>query len=665
MSGRAGGFAITVSVIDSATKRLEEINKSLERVHAPTERLQRQFSKLAETTGIRELGHGMREFAASSLEAFENVGRLVAPLGAITGGASIAGILELAHRWAELGSEIEHTATRAGMSAGKLSALQGAARLAGSSAEGLSSGMKTLNDNLFNAAAGRAPEAVMAFSYLGISVKDMTGHVKSATDALPEVADKIAAIKNPTMQAQIATMMFGGAAEDLLPFLRKGAAGIAEYTAAAKRYGAISDEDAAKADDLRRKQTELALAVTGLSNVIMADLQPAMSPMLHGMAEWIADNRELLGQRVADWIKTTVPEIISFAHATNDAVQALGGWKEVGLEAILIRYGGLFGRIAASAMIIKDAVQSLSNFAERKIFGEERTERAARLTALGPFPAREDIDYAMRGPLGQTDEQRRAWLEMDRLFAPPGAAPGALPHPGLPNPPLSGPNRMPGTSPAAADVTMTPTRRAFLDTLAGPESGGRYDIRNGGATFTGNQFPEGVGPGGTSTAAGRYQFISSTWHEQQARLGLSDFSPGNQDKAAWDLASNTYRNWTGHSLDDDLKAGKSADIAAALGSVWPSLPGGSQSRETLAQFDAAMKRNLDAETPPAQVAQAPPAQVANGAGTPPAPSTTTVRGSADLNIKLDGFPLGTRTTATTSGDLFSGAPRVEQAMTFP
>ena len=82
-----------------------------------------------------------------------------------------------------------------------------------------------------------------------------------------------------------------------------------------------------------------------------------------------------------------------------------------------------------------------------------------------------------------------------------------------------------------------PYAKAFLDAIAWAEGGRSYNTMYGGGTFTGNQHPRTpVTAGGyTSSAAGRYQFLYSTWIEIKNRLGLPDFSAVNQDIAALDL----------------------------------------------------------------------------------------------------------------------------------
>ena len=65
--------------------------------------------------------------------------------------------------------------------------------------------------------------------------------------------------------------------------------------------------------------------------------------------------------------------------------------------------------------------------------------------------------------------------------------------------------------------------------------------------------PNGPYAGKTSDAAGRYQFLSSTWDPIAARLKLTNFSKENQDTAAWYLADKTYRTNTGRDLLADAR----------------------------------------------------------------------------------------------------------------
>lgn len=70
----------------------------------------------------------------------------------------------------------------------------------------------------------------------------------------------------------------------------------------------------------------------------------------------------------------------------------------------------------------------------------------------------------------------------------------------------------------------------------------------------------------TSTAAGRYQFLSKTWDALKRKLGLPDFGPLSQDRAAIQLIRER-RALT------DIRAG---DIRTAIGkcrNIWASLPG--------------------------------------------------------------------------------------------
>lgn len=122
--------------------------------------------------------------------------------------------------------------------------------------------------------------------------------------------------------------------------------------------------------------------------------------------------------------------------------------------------------------------------------------------------------------------------------------------------------------------------RGLLNTIAGTESGGAYNIiTSGGGTFTSYaDHPRKYVPlaaGQTSSAAGRYQFIGSTWDEAAAALGLTSFSPENQDRAAWWLAQRDYKQKSGgRDLVLDLQSGNFtlvAGVRRTLATTWEGL----------------------------------------------------------------------------------------------
>ena len=120
------------------------------------------------------------------------------------------------------------------------------------------------------------------------------------------------------------------------------------------------------------------------------------------------------------------------------------------------------------------------------------------------------------------------------------------------------------------DQTIPAEGRALLDTLASGEAKD-YNVANGGGTFS--SYADHPFAGG-HRAAGRYQFLPSTWKGIQKETGLGDFSPANQDKGAWYLAQRDYKAHTGRDLQADLKSGDPATIAnigRALHPTWVSL----------------------------------------------------------------------------------------------
>lgn len=125
-----------------------------------------------------------------------------------------------------------------------------------------------------------------------------------------------------------------------------------------------------------------------------------------------------------------------------------------------------------------------------------------------------------------------------------------------------------------ADLLDDPRVRAFLDTLADRESGGRYDVINGGKRFDDySKHPNTRGK--DSAAAGAYQFVPGTWGEIAAQLGLSDFSEAAQDQGAVHRLNRRYRNALKEIVPSAIDRLQRGDIEGAIftaGREWGAFP---------------------------------------------------------------------------------------------
>lgn len=151
---------------------------------------------------------------------------------------------------------------------------------------------------------------------------------------------------------------------------------------------------------------------------------------------------------------------------------------------------------------------------------------------------------------------------------------------------------------------LPPEARALLNAISGPESKGNYDVIFGGQKFADYSdhpridvaITSGPNAGKTSSAAGKYQFLKGTWDQYKKKLGLKDFSPESQDKAAWALAQDAYRDSTGGDLSEALTSGDPqiiAGVGKALAPIWTSLPGGIEQGTNSNRFVNAYAANLN------------------------------------------------------------------------
>lgn len=144
-------------------------------------------------------------------------------------------------------------------------------------------------------------------------------------------------------------------------------------------------------------------------------------------------------------------------------------------------------------------------------------------------------------------------------------------------------NRIADAKPAMLNNTNVQAFLKVIRTGEGTADALGYSRLFGGASFSGfADHPRKVvkKSGYTSTAAGAYQFLSSTWDETAKALGLRDFSPASQDLAA--LGRIAARG----ALDDVIN-GNFESAIKKVNKEWASMPLGPYGQPTMTMASAA------------------------------------------------------------------------------
>lgn len=514
-------------------------------------------------------------------------------------GATVAlggGLSSLIRSIVQTEAAVGRLAHSMGMSVETLSAWQSAARRTGGSMEETGGSLQGLTQEFQRFALTGQSSVLPYFRFLQVSVTDTENRIRPLNDILLDLSDRFS---NMTPERATAFGRALGLDQGTINLLMQGRAAVTALLNEQKRLGLITKEDAEAGIRLSNALLDVQQAVERLARAILTELTPDLLILLGGMRDWLALNRQWLETQIVTKIREFRDYIAGIDwnrvregaeavwHKIEKVVEALGGWENLGkalfaswavskLEGIAIAIAAIGLALANPAVLAALAAWTAYYLASERFKAPETQEDLDRqfldLSAESPLwrgiPREQQLRYpnspASRGDNNQTWAQRN----LPFLSGPPGAVP-------------------------LADETMSQYQRGFLEALSHPESRGDYGIMNGGRERISNyaSHPNRVGQGGTSTAAGRYQFTAETWREEAQRGGFNDFTPANQDRAAWNLASREYRKKTGRDLHADLASGGHEErIAAALAGRWPSLPGGSQSNQTQGQFRESVRR---------------------------------------------------------------------------
>lgn len=322
-------FTFTISAVDNVTKNIKRINDNIDRMLKPIRRVQNSVKSMTKEAGLDRFGKSMKDVASQTGKVAENIRSITAPLAAVIGVGTVAGIADLATQWGRFGNSLTQNSSVIGISTNDLQELQGAAKMAGLSTESMTSSLRSLGDTMNDAVNGRNQEALMVMNKIGLTLHRTKSGAVDTARAMRDLADAVSSPKfkgNVQAQAEL-SRIFG--VEPMLYLLQKGRRGIDEYVAEARKLGYImSPQQIAAAEQYNRNMMAFEMTLSSLRNTIGDALIPTLQPLLNDLTKWVSAHKQLIATKIDE-----------FVHRISDAIKNTNWdqWKMgmIGVAAVL------------------------------------------------------------------------------------------------------------------------------------------------------------------------------------------------------------------------------------------------------------------------------------------------------------------------------------------
>lgn len=296
MAAKEFPLSVVIRGIDRVTAPLKSVQGAIERVGAVATRVSTKVRAIGERGGLPVLSAAAGRVGT----ALGNLGRQVAWITAgITalGGAAVAAAVSIVKSFADAGGHLNDLTGQLGVNVETFQEWTYAAKLNGVEQDQLAQGIRVLNKNIGEASKAGSEQGKV-FQALGIKVRDAKGHLKSAEQIVPELADKLQKIREPAMRAAVAQALLGKAGQQLIPMLQDGSKGLAENATKARALGLVlSQESVDAADKFGDTLDTLHMAIGGVKNRIGA----ALVPVLQKLADKLIDLAEKYGPQISAW----------------------------------------------------------------------------------------------------------------------------------------------------------------------------------------------------------------------------------------------------------------------------------------------------------------------------------------------------------------------------
>ncbi|WP_428613302.1 hypothetical protein [Pseudoalteromonas sp.] len=222
-----------------------------------------------------------------------------------------------------------------GVAIGAIQELGFAASVTGSDAQTLQGSIVGLSEKIGEAAQKGSEE----FARLGISVRDLSGEVKTADQVLLEIGKRFNDLDLSLPERRSFAQSLG-IDPSLVQLLSLTSSELDKTRAKARELGIVTKEQADAAASLNDSMTTLKFGLDGVRNSVAVGLAPQIEDITAGFIDFLSANRDVITNGISKVIEFTTAlakSITRLAPIITGVIGIFGAWKiaSIGLGAVL------------------------------------------------------------------------------------------------------------------------------------------------------------------------------------------------------------------------------------------------------------------------------------------------------------------------------------------
>lgn len=220
------------------------------------------------------------------------VGQKFAPASKAAAGF-VTAMAGLGIKAVQTADDLNTLAQQTGLTTAEIQKMQYAADLVDVPLESITGALRKMKSNM--------TESNETFAQLGISVTDVDGNLRSATEVFFEALQALSQIENETERDQIAMALFGRGADELAGIIDDGGQALKEYGEEAEELGLILDQDTIDSlQAINDALDKIKQALKGSALKVGAKVAEAAMPVIEKLSGWL--------EKVSGWLDALTPQ---------------------------------------------------------------------------------------------------------------------------------------------------------------------------------------------------------------------------------------------------------------------------------------------------------------------------------------------------------------------